>query len=64
MSDNIIKFGKAKKALARKIKEKQAAENRVKFGRRKTDKVLGKHLEQKEKSKLDGHKLSPDKSDD
>ena len=36
--DNVIKFGRAKKALARASKEKRAAENRVKFGRTKAEK--------------------------
>jgi len=30
--DNVIKFGKARKSLARKAKDKKAAENRARFG--------------------------------
>ncbi len=64
MSDNIINFNKARKAKARHKKVIKAAENRVKFGRRKSDKEKSAELTRKLQSKLDGHKLSKPKSDD
>jgi len=56
MSDNIIKFGKTKKQLARKAKEKKAAENRARFGQKKSAKELKKALADKLQNKLDDHK--------
>ena len=38
MSDNVIKFGKAAKAVKRSKKEKLAAENRARFGQKKDQK--------------------------
>jgi len=64
MSDNIINFNKARKAKARHKKVIKAAENRVKFGRRKSDKKKSTELTHKLQSKLDGHKLNKPKSDD
>jgi hypothetical protein len=57
MSDNVIKFGKAKKALSRKKKEKTAAANRARFGQKKSAKDLKKELAKKLQSKLDSHKI-------
>ena len=58
--DNVIKFGKARKKLARKRREADASENRIKFGRTKAE----KHAEDKRKSALkehvEGHKRDPD----
>ena len=63
MPDNVIKFGKAKKALARQGKEKKAALNRARFGQAKSNKELKKALAEKLQKKLDGHKIVPiDKS--
>ena len=57
-NDNVIKFGKAKKALARKGKEKKAALNRARFGQKKSAKEQKKALADKLQKKLDAHKLS------
>jgi len=66
MNDNVVNFNKARKAKARHKKVIKAAENRVKFGRRKSDKdksaELTRKLQSKLQSKLDGHKL--DKASD
>ena len=64
MTDNVIKFGKAKKSMARKAKEKTAAENRARFGQKKSTKERKKALTEKLQAKLDGHKLPPKSSDD
>lgn len=67
MSDNVIKFGKAAKAVKRSKKEKQAAENRARFGQKKDHKTLKAKLTEKLQSKLDAHKIeksSKDKSDE
>lgn len=60
MTENVIKFGKAKKALVRKGKNKQAAINRARFGQKKSAKELKKALATKLQAKLDAHKISPD----
>ncbi|MGB0908110.1 MAG: DUF4169 family protein [Maricaulaceae bacterium] len=54
--DNVIKFGKAKKAMARGQKEKKAQENRVSFGRTKAEKDAARLKEQLAKNRLFGHK--------
>jgi len=56
MTDKVIKFGKSKKAMARKTKEKKAAENRVRFGRTKAQKNLDKAVSDKKTRQLDQHK--------
>ena len=57
MSDNVIKFGKARKALARKTREAQAAENRIKHGMTKAQKQKLKTEKDKAAKNIDGHKL-------
>ena len=58
MIDNVIKFGKARKALAKKQREAQAAENRVKHGMTKAEKQKLKREADKAAQKIDGHKLN------
>ena len=58
MTDNVIKFGKARKALAKKKREAQAAENRVKHGMTKAEKQKLKREADKAAQKIDGHKLN------
>ena len=57
MSDNVIKFGKAAKAVKRSKKEKLAAENRARFGQKKDQKTLKAKLTEKLQMKLDAHKI-------
>ncbi len=64
MPDNVIKFGKAKKALARKGKEKKSALNRARFGQTKSNKELKKALTEKLQNKLNGHKITPSEAPD
>jgi len=54
--DNVIKFGKARKSLARAAKDKKAAENRARFGLKKAEKNKRAELAKKMQAKLDGHK--------
>lgn len=61
MGDNVIKFGKAKKSLARQGKDKQAAINRARFGQKKSAKEVKKALAEKLQAKLDGHKIELNK---
>ena len=56
MPDNVIKFGKARKSLARKAKAKKAAENLARFGMKKSEKEKRAALAKKMQAKLDGHK--------
>ena len=55
--DNVIKFGKARKSLARAEKKKKSAENRARFGLKKSEKEKRAALAKKLQSKLDGHKI-------
>lgn len=56
MNENIVNFNKARKAKARHKKVIKAAENRVKFGMKKSEKEKAKALTEKLQSHLDGHK--------
>lgn len=53
----IINFNKKRKMKARVEKEKQAAENRLKFGRSKEERRKEKQDNARDKRHLDGHKL-------
>ena len=54
--DNVIKFGKAKKALARADKTKRAEINRARHGQKKAAREEKRALTEKLRKKLDGHK--------
>ena len=60
MSDNVIKFGKARKALARTAKEKKAAENRARHGQKASAREKRAILAKRLQDKLDGHKRDPE----
>lgn len=55
MSD-IINLRLARKRKARTDKERQAEENRVRFGRSKIEKLEARALAERETRLLDGHK--------
>jgi len=57
VTDNIVSFKQAKKRAGYKGKEKQAAENRKKFGRNKSEKHLGDFETAKTCQHVDAHKL-------
>lgn len=62
-SDNVIKFGKAKKSLARQGKDKNAAVNRARFGQKKSVKELKLEMTKKLQKKLDAHKIERAETD-
>lgn len=55
----VINFRQAGKKIARRQKDKQASENRIIFGRKKSEKILSK----KEKAALNTH-LDEHKTDE
>jgi hypothetical protein len=57
---NVINLNKTRKAKARTDEEKQAAENRCKFGQTKGEKQKKKLETSKFKEHLDGHKRETD----
>lgn len=57
MTEKVVNLNKARKAKARADKETKAAENRVKFGRKISEKERTAALERKRQSHLEGHKL-------
>ena len=64
-SDNVIKFGKARKSLARAAKDKKSAENRARYGLKKSEKEKRAELAKKMQAKLDAHKRdTPDVSEE
>ena len=63
-NDNVVNFNKARKAKARHKKVVKAAENRVKFGMKKSEKEKAAALTKKLQGKLDGHKRDKSEPDD
>lgn len=64
MTAHIINLRKARKAKARAEKEKQAAENRVKFGRTKHERETAGAVMKIDTSRLDGaRRANPDDDD-
>jgi hypothetical protein len=57
---DIINLRRVRKHKAREADETIAAENRVKFGQKKSDRNLQDSLKQQANSKLDGHKRDHD----
>ena len=64
MNDNVVNFNKVRKSKARHQKVLRAAENRVKFGAKKSEKDKAKALTEKLQGHLDGHKLEQKKNKD
>ena len=58
--DTIIKFNAAKKVVKKSRKEKQAAENRVKFGRTKAEKLRDTIAKEKSAAYIENHKRDKD----
>lgn len=52
----VVNLRRAKKAKARAAADADAARNRAKFGRSKSDKALTKAEREAESRKLDGHR--------
>jgi Domain of unknown function (DUF4169) len=53
---DIINLRLARKNKARDAKDKAAAENRLKFGQKKSERTLRDGLQQQAEARLDGHK--------
>ena len=64
MSNNVVNFNKVRKSKARHQKVLRAAENRVKFGMKKSEKDKAKALTEKLQGHLDGHKRDKPQDDD
>lgn len=60
----IVNLNQVRKAKARAAAQRQAEENRAKFGRSKSEKDVVQRLETKAERNLDGHRREqPDKPD-
>ncbi len=57
---NVTNLNRFRKSRVRSEKQKQAKENRVRFGRSKQEKMIGKARQTKADSHLDAHKLEKD----
>ncbi len=64
MTSNIVNFNKFRKARDKADAEKQAQENRVRFGRTKAEKEKTSGEECTKSKMLDGAKLQPRLDDD
>lgn len=63
MPNNVVNFNKVRKSKARHQKVLRAAENRVKFGMKKSEKDKAKALTEKLQGHLDGHKRDKPESE-
>ena len=62
---DIVNLNQIRKAKAREEQQRQAQENRAKFGRGKAEKDVVHRLETKADSALEGHRRErPERSDD
>jgi hypothetical protein len=59
MSADIINLRRARKAKARSEREKQAADNRVAFGRSKAEKAVADAERQRTEKSIEGHRREP-----
>ncbi len=59
---DIINLNQKRKAQVRAAKEKEASQNRVKFGRTKKEKLTEKQKAEKLEQHVEGHKRENDKS--
>ncbi len=64
MSAEIVNLRQFRKKQARSEKEKQAEQNRISFGRTKTEKTLTKTLNEKAAKSHEQGRIDPLKSDD
>jgi uncharacterized membrane-anchored protein len=56
----VVNLRLARKAKARADKEAEAAENRIRFGQTKQQRLVNKAIERIDGKRLDGHKLTTD----
>lgn len=56
---DLVNLRRARKDRDRRRREDEAAENRVKFGRSKAEKLTTKAQDALETRRLDGHRLEP-----
>ena len=61
---DVVKFRTARKAIARKRKERAAAENRVRFGRTKAETARDANAGTDQVRRVDGHRLNADPKPD
>jgi hypothetical protein len=59
MSENIINLRQARKRLARAEAERQAQENRVRFGQTKAEKLVRRAEETRERNRLEASRIEP-----
>jgi primase-polymerase (primpol)-like protein len=62
MTADIVNLRRARKSKARTEREKQAADNRLAFGRSKSEKTLAKSERDLALKAIEGHRREPDKT--
>lgn len=60
---DVVNLRRFKKAKRREDDARQAAENRVAFGRTKAEKTQGDALKELERRRLEDHRLTPEDAD-
>jgi hypothetical protein len=60
MSGDVVNLRQFRKRKARMQAEREAADNRVKFGRKKSEKQLTESERARNAARLEGHRLDPD----
>lgn len=63
MSADIVNLRQFRKKAARTGKERQAEENRIRFGRTKAEKQLTNALNEQESRKLEAGRIEPEDSE-
>lgn len=61
---DVVNLRRFRKAKRREDESRQAAENRVAFGRTKSEKMQGDALKDLERRRLEGHRLAGDDAPD
>ena len=64
MNGDIVNLRQFRKRKARAEAEREAADNRVKFGRRKSEKELTESERTRDATRLEGHRLGARDGDD
>jgi hypothetical protein len=62
MPADIVNLRRTRKAKARSEREKVAADNRIAFGRSKSEKQLSKAERDRDRKAIDAHRREPDKT--
>jgi len=64
MSGDVVNLRQFRKQKARNEAEREAADNRVKFGRKKSEKQITERERARDEARLEGHRRDPQEGGD